>query len=80
MSSTNMTSNKYIRKKEKKKPTCSLVMGNKQASSRQDHGPLVPSSGAACTVSVPLSWSLSLPPSAARRPQRAPHHLTHPAS
>lgn len=61
-----------------KNPTCSSVKGGRLVSRTQNHGPLVPKSGAACTVSEPWG-SLELPPlsSAASSSQKTPSHLAH---
>ena len=61
-----------------KNPTCSSVKGGRLVSRTQNHGPLIPKSGAACAVSEPWG-SLELPPrpSAAGSSQRMPSHLAH---
>ena len=61
-----------------KNSTCSSVKGGRLVSRTQNHGPLVPKSGAACAVSEPWG-SLELPPlpSAASSSQKAPSHLAH---
>ena len=62
-----------------KNPTCSSVKGGTLVSRTQNHGPLIPKSGAACAVSE--RWgSLELhplPSAASSGSRRAPSHLAH---